>query len=82
MLQTTPKEWASDLIRHGCTLIEVKKELEACMADPEVSVAVIHEFQKQILENMQVAKRGKEQYKKWKDTEKRGISAALIMGRS
>jgi|TARA_R110002020_G_scaffold458642_1_gene676165 S-adenosylmethionine/arginine decarboxylase-like enzyme len=65
----TPAEWASDLIRNRATLEQVNVELVSCGiqdSDPTKAEQVRHEFLKQTLANMAVAKRGRQQYKGWK----------------
>tara|TARA_R100001086_G_scaffold96718_1_gene48104 strand:- start:382 stop:588 length:207 start_codon:yes stop_codon:yes gene_type:complete len=62
---TTPKDWATDFIRHNCTLAQVKRELEACNANPKMREDVINEFYRQTIENMEVAKRGRDQFRAW-----------------
>lgn len=65
----TPQEWAADFISHGCDISQVDKELEACgltQSDPAKAAQVRAEFIKQTLANMEVAKRGKAQYKGWR----------------
>ncbi len=62
---TTPKEWAADFIRHGCTLSQVGCELEACNAEPQMRADVVCEFYRQTIENMEVAKRGRDQFRAW-----------------
>lgn len=53
---TTPKDWATDFIRLNCTLLQVKRELEACNASPKMREDVINEFYRQTIENMEVPK--------------------------
>jgi S-adenosylmethionine/arginine decarboxylase-like enzyme len=65
----TPEQWAAAFIELGCNINQVDKELEACgisRSDPNKARQVRSEFLKQTLANMEVAKRGREQYKNWK----------------
>ena len=61
-------EWAQALINAGADMAAVNRELEAALMtpNPELARDVRAEFTRLTLANMEVAKRGREQYKGWK----------------
>jgi len=62
-------EWAQALIDAGADMAAVNRELDAALIIPQqkLAQAVRDEFIRLTLANMEVAKRGREQYKGWKN---------------
>jgi len=60
-------EWAESFIRAGADMAAVNRELEAVFfgPEPEKKAAVRNEFIRLTLANMEVAKRGRQQYAGW-----------------
>ncbi len=65
---TNSTEWAEALIRAGADMAAVNRELDAALIVPQPELArdVRDEFTRLTLANMEVAKRGREQYKGWR----------------
>jgi len=62
-------EWAQALIDAGADMAAVNRELDAALItpNPELARDVRAAFTRLTLANMEVAKRGREQYKGWKN---------------
>ena len=62
-------EWAQSLINAGADMAAVNRELDAALItpNPELARDVRAEFTRLTLANMEVAKRGREQFKGWKN---------------
>jgi hypothetical protein len=62
-------EWAQALIDAGADMAAVNRELDAALIIPQqkLAQAVRDEFIRLTLANMEAAKRGREQYKGWKN---------------
>lgn len=62
-------EWAQSLINAGADMAAVNRELDAALItpNPELAQAVRAEFTRLTLASMEVAKRGRAQYKGWKN---------------
>ena len=72
---TTPKDWAANFIRLGCTLSQVERELEACNAEPQMRADVVSEFYRQTIGGMEVAKRGRDQFRLWLTSKPANVAA-------